>query len=181
MPRYNIALLPPKNIAEKLYKFSDTYFSIGSDGYLLKINQAIPHITLCQFKTESDLNDIAGDFSNLDYSHLNLNISGFYVQHTHSENHQNHIWCGFSVSREPPLIMLQADVSDILHAHKCDVRTGSFDAYFPHLTIARLPLGADIPKLSSRDLLFDKEVSGWSLSIGLSDENGQYLSVIKEL
>lgn len=183
MPRYNIALLPPDNIAQKLYHFCDKYLDGLCDGYQIDPERALAHITLCQFRTDVLTPDLIQKLQNFpfDFSKLSLSIAGFYTSHTTSENHQNHIWTGFFTMGNGELNIQQAAIhAMLLQQDGCDPLTASSPAYFPHLTVGRHKKDVLLPSISGEDMLFDKDISGWCLSLGEADNNGVYLSVVNE-
>ncbi len=175
MQRYNIALLPTDaGLAEYCVAFAQQNFRAQQDGYLLG-NNAVPHVTLCQFHAEEPaLAALWPKLRVMNAGHLcSLQFSGVYFSPGRNE-HSGMSWAGFAVAVQDELSALQGAVHDAVTGQGLIARTAKGVDYFPHLTLARLDVLA-IPALQSwPDQDFWDQSYGFGLSLGLSDENGVY-------
>ncbi len=172
--RYNIALyaLNPCsycNVANEL--FSDI-----SHGYILSENSH-PHITLCQFKSE-DLKAIASIWQQIklfNFEVLKPKFLGINFQRGAGE-HDKFYWAQIIVEREKPIMDMHFKVLNILNENQMKCITDNGDLYKPHVTLARIQLNRPISLWPSHIL----NPTGFKITLGISDGNGQYLKMLYE-
>src|ERR1700691_3406644 len=101
LTRFNIALLPSAPaLSAECTDLARRYLGQYADGYLLG-DQALPHITLCQFSAISkDLKQIAPWLTRLESEHLLLNFHHVYLW-SHQEPGTGFvwIWAGLAISQ----------------------------------------------------------------------------------
>lgn len=130
---FNIALFPvEKQIIDEHIRLAQENFSDQAQEYLLG-NNAWPHITLSQFKSDSSrLLEVWSSVSQLISEPLSIHLSQFYIW-LYEENY----WVGLGTKREPALIALQIEVYEQL-ASLGITGLQKPSTYFPHITWARL-------------------------------------------
>jgi 2'-5' RNA ligase len=176
LPRYNIAACPTNpNDSDRLFQISSHFLS-SSNGYRLSRGVALPHVTLCQFRSEN--NEAAVDaVRNYLSLEIDVSVSEIYVkQHVDSDG----LWVGLNVLRGDNLLQTQSKIVGSLKSKSIETLVGVRDDYFPHFTLARILLGK-VPLdllLSDRALL--SRTIPCRLKLGLSDENGQFIAVLAE-
>lgn len=175
-PRFNIAACPiDQDDNESLFRLSSNYL-LASNGYCLLRGAALPHVTLCQFRAQDNESAVAlvRDSIGIEFD---VSISEIYVKH-HVKS--DGYWVGFNVLRGAQLIEEQSRIVRSLEGQSIETLTGSRDEYFPHFTVARILLG----KVPIDLLLSDKTLLGRTipcrLKLGVSDENGQFVSILAE-
>ncbi len=170
--RYNIALyaLDPEsycNVANEL-------FSDMSQGYILSENSH-PHITLCQFKSD-DLNVIEAIWEQVkifNFEVLEPKFLGINFQKGAGEHHKFY-WVQITVERENPIMDMHLKVLNILNENQMKCITDNSDLYKPHVTLARIQLNRPISVWPSHIL----NPTAFKITLGISDENGQYLKMM---
>jgi hypothetical protein len=171
--RYIIALLAK---LPDLYVQESQKFALISSGYLLSSN-SLPHITLAQF-----------DFSDIDFNDQELKLSQIWLsiqKQIISLPQPKFIGFGFTrkfqdlwnisltVARDPELVKLHLQITDILQKFDLKCISGFGDLYRQHLTLARVK---EFKIYNFNNNLLD-DVS-FNLAIGKGDLNGQFLEVI---
>lgn len=176
MNRYNLALLPTsQEVNQELYTKAKSFTQIAN-GYCLRENMALPHVTLCQFRNAND-KDAKTIVSRFLETELFVKIQGFYLNMGQAEHHEK-LWAGYIVEKSNILMNMQYEVVTNLKKKDIEVFNGTGHNYFPHFTLARLENA--VPALPS-DILqldFPTENIQCSARLGLSDENGQFLKVL---
>ncbi|MEJ0063458.1 MAG: hypothetical protein WDO70_09765 [Alphaproteobacteria bacterium] len=175
LPRFDIAAVPtdPK-VVKYLFQAAAQFKSIA-DGYCLAPDLSFPHISLCQFRAESDAVAVmlASKFS---LGGIWLKNTGLYINKGTAE-HEGKFWIGYGVARAPQLMDLQAEIADDLQNRLPEVYTKSRDGYFPHMPLART--SAPPSKLAAG--FFSDTLIGnieYALCLGHADENGQLVSLV---
>lgn len=178
MPKlYNIALYPSDEECRQEFFLKAGLLGSIEDGYCLRPGKALPHVTLCQFRV---LNDnapkaLVNEFVDKDIS---VDIMGIYLNPGKAE-HAGKVWIGYSVKRTSVLIDYQAEIVRALKSSETNILTATGNDYFPHFTLARLPENHPDFDITGylKTLLINRPVQ-CTVRLGLSDENGQYLSVL---
>lgn len=162
MNYYNVVLLPPKELSEKLIAFAQDNFKDFADGYCLS-ESVFPHITLCQFKAEKVPN-ISMD---------NVNKTPCLMTPHIRVGSECYVGVELVVKNDYWLLSLHNNIKHKLISKEVEILTND---YSPHLTFCGVHEN-DQHKVNlndvSEDLLGTHE--GWTVQVGNSDENGQYL------
>ena len=177
--RYNTVLLPPDNFADLYIDFSQDNFSGIQDGYCLKQGRALPHITLCQARinTQDQLDDLMGSLENVDKAFSAAIEFGSYYASKKPDKAIVYTGLAVRVPNDP----LQALHNLVYKKHRnlqLEVLNPSGEEYWPHLTFARFKDSAVIPELSFPER-FWLTIPDWRVAFGVSDEAGQFLSEIE--
>jgi 2'-5' RNA ligase len=166
--RYIIALLAV--FPSFFIKEAQEQFGAVSQGYLLS-QSSLPHITLAQFSTD-DQEIVSKIWSDVQTSTTSIPQPLFTGIGLSKKD--KHLWgVSLLVKREPALVEIHRTIVALLEKHglACISETG--ELYRPHLTLARIKE----PKLLGfNDGLL--EPAPFTIALGKSDENGQYLSTI---
>ncbi len=173
--RYNLALLPHDPEFRVLCNdFAQRHFSELQDGSILG-PKAMPHITLCHVMAEPEqLPDLwQAAVKHFGRGKLGLSFSHIYFSEGKAE-HAGSIWAGFAVTRDSNLMVLQASVNGLLRLQGLLPLHATGDAYFPHVTLARLRRSGTLPAISWPDEAFWSQSHDFTLSLGRSDDNGVY-------
>jgi hypothetical protein len=176
LPRYNIAACPiDPNDSERLFQIS-SHFLPASNGYCLSPGIALPHVTLCQFRSENNeaAIDAVRNYLSLE---IDASVSEIYVkQHVDSDGY----WVGLNVLRGDNLLHTQSAIVGSLKSKSIETLVGVWDDYFPHFTLARILLGkVPLDFLFSDKALLSRTIP-CRLKLGLSDENGQFIAALAE-
>ena len=177
---YNIVLLPNAEIANAAVGLSQEVFSKISDGYCLEEGKIFPHITLGQFRSENS--DVVQRITQriLDMKEdavPDMAFSDMYAQPDKRDD-VDYLWIGLAVIPSEELSSVQEKVHLVLQGEGLVPLNPSLDAYWPHLTLARIREETPIPSFSSPDCFKVDVIDGWKLAIGHSDRNGQFLGVL---
>lgn len=174
MQRYNIALLPTDaDLQKEIIRISRHYFLKTQDEYILG-NEGLPHITLCQFKTDNF--EIAKTAYN-DFAALGaettpeITIEKFNARPGKLVN-SGKFMVEYKAVLDDHLRALQRRCSDLLSKHGLTNLTPC-EGYSPHITLARL---SEMPKETptTQDLPCPFNFST-TLSLGLSTEAGIFV------
>jgi len=172
---FNVALLPQDdNFALACIDFAQANFSKQASEYLLG-SEAFPHVTLCQFEFETELEQLRTlwlAMEDLQTMPIPLKFRHLYIK-PGAEIHKNNYWVGLAVEQVSNLSALQKSVYERL-AHLGIQGKTLPQSYFPHLTWAHC--GNDKPPR----LAFMPPNNFWindhlfAISLGRSDKNGVY-------
>ena len=166
---FNIALFPQdKQFIADCIKLAQDNFDSQAEEYLLGEN-ALPHITLCQFSAApSHLAEIWSIISPLVSKSLSIRLTQIYIL-----PYEGAYWLGLATAREPELISLQLSVYESL-ANLGIKSNQSHSSYFPHITWARCS-GNKPPELTVMPAeKFWSTPQLFNLSIGESSPYGVY-------
>lgn len=169
---YNIALLalnprPYCNVANEL-------FADMSQGYILSENSH-PHITLGQFMSDEpkSVEAIWEQIRLFDFKDLQPKFLGINFQKGAGE-HEGFYWAQIVVEREKSIMDMHLTVLNTLSGNEIKCITDNSDLYKPHVTLARILLNSPISLWPSHIL----NPTGFKITLGISDENGQYLKML---
>jgi len=176
MPRYNIAFLPSDPVfATSCITAAQKQFTECADNYLLNRENSFPHVTLCQFDAgENQLKDIWNEMKVLEPQRLPLSIITNYARRG-SGKHEKHMWVGLIIARKPKLVQMQEEIYNKLKARDLVSHTVTGEAYWPHLTLARIT-ETDPKEIKSYWLqeIMKPVPQIYYLTLGLSDSMGMY-------
>ena len=164
--KYNIALLPQSK-SNKFIQLAQQ-FSDSADQYLLGEN-SLPHITLYQFYTyENEISDIWQHISQqLHEPTLSIDL----IQFSYSTYKNNLYW-----------ILLLPNKTEILHKmHATVANTLQLpikESFEPHLTLINTKNSSLMPEIIKLEESYRPITDTFTLSLGKSDEMGQYTKVI---
>jgi len=169
--RLNIALLP-KNKSQAFVDLS-TSFSISSD-YTLG-NDSHPHITLTQFTVPDDY-DIDELWeavkSHLPTTELSIKLDKFSIFES-----AEHVWVSLLIKPDPVCNNLREQLFYFLKERGITCSSTSLEKYDPHLTLARKAKLSLLDQVKTRNEVHEEDT--FLLSLGKSDEIGQFVEVIK--
>lgn len=172
--RYNIAFLaedplPFRKVAKEL--FADV-----SVGYLLS-DSSLAHITICQFETDDPKipEEIFKEVQALNMGSYEPSMIGISFKKGTKEN-EGFYMAQIFIERENALIALHNSVLDMVKKHKMNCLNSNSELYKPHITLARIELKKAIPIWPESIL----NTSKFKLTLGLSDQSGQYIKKIYE-
>lgn len=174
-PRYNLALIPKEESVKQTLFDSAKHLTPYADEYCLNQNNALPHITLSQFRAKDDetAKKMVADF--LKKKEISVISTGIYIQ-SGQEKRSGKFWIGHIITREKSLIDLQEKIILALTKNGAEVLTAARDNYSPHLTLARL--NALPPSLTTNiypQTLINHPIP-CQLHLGASDETGRFLT-----
>ena len=180
MPLYNIALCPDDpEFAAACVAAAQKQYAAVKHGYVLAPGTALPHVTLCQFEsTGVDLEKLWESVRRVAVSHIKLVLNSTYMLLGNNEN-TGFVWAGIGVVRSRQLVESQKQVFNRLGEQGVASTNDLGEHFWPHLTFARMreadavKCGAPWPKE-----MLSHEPRDFSLTLGLSDENGVYLKKI---
>jgi 2'-5' RNA ligase len=175
----NIALLPVDPNINQLFYEAVASFRGRDAGYCLNPENALPHVTLCQFQHESptEASKIVSPYLN---KTIELSLDRIYLSRYPIPNHLLAFWIGISTSRNPEIISLQSEIAEKIAACGCDPKTPLSHRYHPHFSLLLL----DPEEFSQTDLFFSlfKNLLGRKIvcttRLGASDQIGQYQRII---
>lgn len=174
MPRYNLALIPKTK--QPSFIACAQQFQDDTTDYLLG-PQSIPHITLVQFRTDDDsvLEQIwhtaSQAFTSLE---MPLMLTG---PHWIDDMKREHfIWLQLMPHEPNDLHHIHMKLVAILNHYSILPINRSLELYEPHLTLAHTAHSAFINTLQAQHTEISDE---FYLALGLSDEIGQFLKIIK--
>lgn len=173
---FNIALCPVDSaLVGELTALAQTNLGQRAENYLLGA-QALPHITLCQFQTDSaEIETIwwavkGGDdkptFVSIRFGHV-------FLRPGQSPPHLGKNWVGLSVVPSTDLLHLQKSVFAGLQSLKIDSPTAP-DRYFPHLTWGRLDAACEITINRMPDPEIFQDSYQFEMTLGQSDQFGVF-------
>ncbi len=170
---FNLALVPESDQLRELFiELARTNFEQRADSYLLGDN-ALPHVTLCQFNaSQTDLDRIWAASLDLSASPVNLAFRHFYVQYGKGEL-AGMVWAGFAVKHDPALFDLQKTIYTRLATLGFEGRNVPAN-YFPHLTFARCDGSSPVVISAPPEENFWGAPCRFRITIGSSDEHGRY-------
>ncbi len=175
--RYNVALISDKDWATACTKEARKLCEGYAQGYLLGPG-ALPHITICQFETD-DANSPSQVWELLQeqpISFLDIHPHHLYFWHGTKE-FVDKVWIGLAIAAPQSLYETQKHVYAMLLQKVQPLTEPS--KYFPHITWAVCP-ESNLPPVNGNFHHLVKQQPKFSLSIGLSDEVGQYLQVLHD-
>lgn len=176
LQRYNIALLPTNiDIHNTLIAIAQDYFKEVQDQYLLG-NNALPHVTLCQFYAESESTAInaAQGFLAMKYAAPEIHINCFQIRAGTLINAGTYI-AEYNVTKDPALMDLQKKCADYLDSVGIANKTPCV-SYSPHFTLARLREPVSImPDMSH----VPNTAISTRFALGLTSATGVFVEEIK--
>jgi 2'-5' RNA ligase len=178
---YNIVLIPDKQTGKILTDLAFQTYSKIADGYCLEDGKVFPHITLTQFYTQ-DI-EVVKNIEN-DVKRLKL-VSIPYIYFTNfgarfwKSDAESYLWIGLSNKNTSELADFQRVFHEIILSHNLKPLNGSLGNYAPHVTFARILASTTLPEILIPNLFItDNHIGDWSLAIGHSDKNGQFLGAL---
>lgn len=170
---FNMALIPESDDLKALcIELARANCAERADSYLLG-EDALPHVTLCQFNASSDgVKEIWRAFSELQPAPVPLAFRHIYLQYGKGDL-EGKCWVGLAVKYEPELIALQKAVFEKLAALGLQGRNTPAN-FFPHLTFARCDGSIPVVISAAPKADFWGASFPFRLTIGRSDEHGRY-------
>lgn len=174
---YNIVLIPDEQTAEIATDFAQSVYMQISYGYCLERGKVFPHITLAQFCTD-EISVLKSVEEAVDlyqpYISQNISFSDFYT-HPSVQDGVNITWLGLSTRLTPDLANIQAVAHGILEDRGLVPQNATLSEYWPHMTFARIRTETPLPSMSIPDYFMADKVGSWTLVVGRSDANWQFL------
>jgi 2'-5' RNA ligase len=171
MQRYNIALLPvDPDIRQALTEISRRFFERIHDEYVLG-HQALPHVTLCHFRSGDEKKGLAAFKAFPRKEGLTLNIKDFCVRPGTRINPGKFI-AEYQMEMSKELASLQKVC--LRHLEESGLTAlAAGDGYSPHMTMARL---AFVPEIlpSLKDLPFKDNIA-FRIALGIGTESGVFV------
>ncbi len=169
MKNFNVVLLPPIELSKALTDYSQKNFNSLAKGYCLS-DDVLPHITLCQFKALAKPDIAMNDIKMTPTLHSYLLRMG-------EGQHQGYAWAELAVEYKEWLLHLHKYVVSKLAPLGVEILTKN---YTPHLTLCRID-AVNVKEIKNLKIPSEFYVPAkpWTMAMGSSDENGQYLGVIK--
>lgn len=175
---YNIVLTPDKETAKIITDLAYQTYSRIADGYCLEDGKVFPHITLTQFYTqdETTVKNIANDIEKLKTNPIpDIYFTNFGARFW-ANDVASYLWIGLSNMNTYELASYQKTLHEIILNHNLNPLNGSLENYIPHVTFARILASKPLPEILIPEyFMTDKPVGHWTLAIGHSDKNGQFL------
>lgn len=173
---YNVVLRPDHRLEQMAVQFSQDFFSECFDGNCLSA-QIYPHVTLGQFRTD----DLQVHQSVVDRVEKlkktievpKLSFSGFFARYCPDYGGPG-FWLELVVKKHKQLSVIQNNVHRDLTAVGLTPLNASLDDYHPHLTFARILKNARFSDFMVPADFFGQEFDGWTISVGQSDQYGQF-------
>ncbi len=174
MQRYNIAILPIDTaLTDKITHISRQYFLETQDEYILG-DDGLPHVTLCQFKTETieQARAIYAEFAAQERNdEVSVTLEKFHARAGKYINAGKFI-AEYKAAQEAALMAMQMRCAKILSAHGIETLT-PVETYSPHITLARLSSMPDaMPTSHDLEMPFTLRMK---LALGLSTEAGVFV------
>jgi hypothetical protein len=173
--RYNLALLPEDAaFSARCIELSQTHFSKLAINYLLGPD-SLPHVTLCQFLMPE--NHVKAVWQYVEATlgrRYTVKFSNIYFSPGKAE-HRGLMTTGLKAVPEESYTSIQAHLHGWLDSRGYDVRTGTGEDYFPHLTLAVMKEAPTYPYIEWPDKVLGDQSRAFSLSLGLSNEYGAYI------
>lgn len=178
LPRYNIALLPTQAAINQAFYKSAKILQPYANGYCLNPENALPHVTVSQFRAKDDAEAIK-IFQSLVGKEITVNNSGIYITDG-TLQYSGKIWTGFIVNREKTLMDFQEKVVAAISQPDIEVLNTTRDGYFPHFTLALFTtLPPSLPTGFYDHALINTPIP-CRPCLGASDENGQFLRILAQ-
>ncbi|HEV3041605.1 MAG TPA: hypothetical protein VHA33_27825 [Candidatus Angelobacter sp.] len=174
MNRFNVALLPIDVIFQFLFVELASFFESSAEGYLLGEN-ALAHVTLCQFRTANS--EVARSVFNSWTSKRNIDLRmGQFHFRKGREAHAGMVWAEILVEKDPVLLSLQKDCFTHLARFGFEIFTG-VETYSPHVTLALLRADSASIEPSIANLPYQTAIP-FRPTVGYSTENGVFIKEI---
>lgn len=169
---FNLALRPKnEQLSQQLVDLAQSNFSDRPAGYLLG-NNALPHITICQFRTKpTNINDIWDRTRGWKDYPLELSFSHLYI--SQDKKDPNLIWVGLAMKGQSVLSKLQQDVYNMLEGAGIKGTTLPQE-YFPHVTWGRVRSNLPLSLKKLPDLSLYSSAHQFMLTFGQSNDIGVY-------
>lgn len=181
---YNLALVPESDsFSRVLVELARVNLTEQASGYMLG-EQAIPHVTICQFQAQDKQvdalwNSLSAEDSSALQAFMPLVFSHIYIKPGKNQ-HLDKYWVGLAVQWHTAIFTLQNWATCQLAAANIESLTLSHN-YFPHLTLARCK--PDVPitlhTLPAPDFFAAQQT--FVPTIGLSDAMGIYRQTLHSL
>lgn len=170
---FNLALYPlDDELSTLCTKFAQDNFAGRASEYLLG-NDALAHVTLCQFEAEPEIiADVWKTISPCCLEPIALNFQHVYLK-VGEGMHEGYFWVGLPVSGTEELSALQKTVYDGLAALGINAKTLPA-SYSPHLTLARLPNSESVALRGAPPRVVFAQSHPFVLSLGRSEAVGIY-------
>lgn len=171
-PNANICLTFEPDVQENFVNLAQDFFGKFADGYLLAEN-VFPHLTLCQLylETKEQRNQIAHKIRAMPSSLTEIQLTGFHYRYA-----GDFFWCEFIADKNSDLQNKLKSVEKLLNDARLRPINKVGSKYHPHVTLARIRSNTPFPKIYIPDYFFNTSFQT-NLTFGISDENGQLLSL----
>ena len=165
--RYNIALVA-NTCTNTVISYAKNFTDIA-DKYLLS-NASLPHVTLHQFDANND--ELSNIIAKLESSNVTKSLELEFENFSCITFGNNIFWASLLPNKINEIISLHVDIANLL---KMPIKK-SFD---PHMTLMSTKECRYEEKVNSLKKIYKPIKDEFTLTIGHSDEIGQYLKVIQ--
>lgn len=174
---YNIVLVPDMQTAKIATDFAHSVYSPIADEYCLTEGKVFPHITLTQFKTadQSVVDQLVAKVNAQPAVPIeDIGFSEMYARPVEAGSIPR-VWIGLNIKPNAQLSDIQGHAHEWLTDMKLQPLNGSLSEYWPHMTLARIKGEQELPAVQVPDYFTNEKCGKWTLKIGRSDANGQFL------
>jgi 2'-5' RNA ligase len=168
MPKYNLALTPISQ-AEKVIKFAANFSNL-SDKYLLG-KDSLPHVTLYQF--EEDENEIEKIWERVETLWKEEPIQLKFNEFSFTTSNGIIFWIALLPNKRDKLHAMHHTIADILFKPTKKI----FD---PHMTLCNSKMSDGQTEITRLKKFYKPISDRFILSLGLSDEAGQLIHIIRK-
>lgn len=131
---YNVCLLPPAEYGEELTRYSMHFAECEQSRFILG-SRSIPHVTVAQFSTSADQNEVGRLGEELwSSAPVHLTAAGLVLLPSDGRD----VWCEIAILKSSELNETQSRVLSVFASMVERVLSGTGDMYRPHFTVALL-------------------------------------------
>lgn len=182
MMRYILALMPAKQYMLPFIQAARSMFGSINDGYLLNEENSLPHITICAFVCDDaeKIKKLCEDVRNCKFQPCAVRMLGLTLKK--GKNPPYHYSVGLQVARDEPILQLHYKMRDLLMKNNIVPVNPSMEHYLPHITLAGIAWrpSTNVILDTKIDDLLSLPIEEFRLTLGRSDEIGQYLETVCE-
>jgi 2'-5' RNA ligase len=177
--RYNIVLLPPESAYPVYQTYAQDLLKDLNGTYLLG-PKSLPHITLCQFNCADPnlLKTVQEVCTSLNIPPYTPRFSGLSIAADVKEMPDLY-WIGLNAIREAFLVSTHLQVRRMLERLGLACINSQGEEYRPHLTLANAYLKFPFSLAKSPNHLLGETKHMFKLTLGLSDNWGQFMQILK--
>jgi 2'-5' RNA ligase len=174
---YTFALVSEENnFNSGVTDLAQKNFSKSHANYILG-DAALPHITLCQFKTTGqELSSIKNVIRENVENTYQIKFQGMYFDYV-----PDYIWVGLAVKREQNIINTQNIIYTLLQKEGVETLTNTKEDYFPHLTFALLKGSSCVESFNSPESQLFENTHLFRMSLGVNGPFGMYKKTLSFL
>ncbi len=182
MIRYILALVPQKKSMLPFIQVAQSMFIPLNDGYLLNQENSLPHITICAFECDDSekIEKLCEDLRNCKVDPCPIRILGLMLKK--GKNPPYHYSVGLSIARDDPILQLHDKIRSLLIANQLLPTNPCLELFQPHITLAGIAWKSSTNVIldSKIDDLISMPIEEFHLTLGRSDEMGQYRQMLYE-